>query len=521
VTAEPTCRQSRWGIIVRKSRWDFVETEVCRKEPRDDFASKIWRLLDPDPSAVFPSPSIQAADTFIPPPWRIDDVLEALRASQVSDPEQIAKWRKQLESQPPAGLSGTDLAVFYHDRGEAALNLGDAEARLENLRKSAEVIEGGEVQSKEFMGSVYRKLAWAELVSGNALSAIAAAEKSQSIVDYNWGAMSQLVQFNAWIGNIEEAERWLHRLEDTRPSRGSWRRWYRVNVARAHSALAEGEGRWPEYEASLLESIERLEDTGEEHKYPGFMPFLIADLADPLIPQGRAVEAEVRVREGLALALERQGRLSYPTANILRKLARTLIAQGRFEEAQVLIAEILKIFDELGLSQDGLFPARTRFMQIEIASAQDDWETVLAATDLLDRTLRENRLWYDRFIDGNAASMIALVKTGRPAEAVEPAKARFEKHQDLLGEKHYDTAEAGVVYAMVLAAMAAGKKLSSSSAPTCPTCSAARGKATARTAAVRSRNAISRSSWRAILPCYTTWRPRAAHPTASMPPARP
>ena len=43
----------------------------------------------------FPSPSIQAADTFIPPPRRIDDVLEALRASQVSDPEQIAEWRKQ------------------------------------------------------------------------------------------------------------------------------------------------------------------------------------------------------------------------------------------------------------------------------------------------------------------------------------------------------------------------------------------------------------------------------------------
>lgn len=395
--------------------------------------------------------AVLGEERFVPPPRRIDDVLQLLQEAKSKSSSGVQDLRERVAQSPPGDASQEDLTKFFKERANAAKELGLVVQQAEDLRRVDQLLEAQNKQTGRFANRVYRDLAWAELQVGNMRSAIAAAIQGVRAQE-NSPSLAQLSQFYAWSGDIEEAKKWLEKLKREAKLTGKWRHWNGFNIARAEATLAEVQGRWQEYQAYNREIIKRLLDTGEEEKQPFLLPFHIGDYVDSLLPQGRVVEAEAKAREALLLGIERQGWPAIGNVNLLRKLARTLIAQGRYQEAGQIIDEALAMIDDLGLPDGSVFSAFTNFLRINIASAQYDWDTVLAVNQRLEAALADNRVWYDQYMEGNPAQIIALIKRARMDEALKAAQARVDRYGTRLGDKHYDTAEARALLGMSLAA---------------------------------------------------------------------
>ncbi len=244
--------------------------------------------------SAFVTASVDAAlgeEGFVPPPRRIDDVLQLLQEARSKASPEIQKLRERVAQAPPADVSQEELTKFYKERANAAQQLGFAMQQAEDLRRVDQLLEARNQQTGRFANRAYKDLAWVELQVGNIRSAIAAAKQGYRAKENN-GSLSQLAQFYAWSGDIEEATKWLEKLKRDAKLSGKWRHWNGFQIARAEAALAETQGRWQEYEAFNREVIKRLLQNGEDEKWPGLLPYKIGDFVDSLLPQGRVEEAE-------------------------------------------------------------------------------------------------------------------------------------------------------------------------------------------------------------------------------------
>src|SRR5579863_2003491 len=75
----------------------------------------------PKQDAVAPGNALPAG--FVPPPRTIGDIA-AILDGEKPDPAVLAKLKADADNEPTKGLSQSDLAQFYHDRGLARAALG-------------------------------------------------------------------------------------------------------------------------------------------------------------------------------------------------------------------------------------------------------------------------------------------------------------------------------------------------------------------------------------------------------------
>ncbi|MBI4241942.1 MAG: CHAT domain-containing protein, partial [Candidatus Rokubacteria bacterium] len=178
--------------------------------------------------------------------------------------------------------------------------------------------------------------------------------------------------------------------------------------------------------------------------------YLTGRLAEVLVRQERLIEAEGEARSALLRALEKRGRYSPHTANILNTLTQVIFEQGRFAEAETLARAGIDIYQKIGASPDSLLLAVARTWLGASLVTQNRWREALAEYEAIRAGMRGDPEAYQQYLAGDFGWAVALLNTGNADRALELLRVALER-SERLGEKYASPAQIrgllGVAYA--------------------------------------------------------------------------
>jgi CHAT domain-containing protein/tetratricopeptide (TPR) repeat protein len=400
--------------------------------------------------------------SFTPPPKSIDDITAILDDHQLVDPKAVERARARATTEPAPGISGIDLAEFFWNRGLAARKIGDSRQYLADLREAERL-------SRDMDGDSRFDILWdlsnAELLSGRFADAIHHREQSLAFVPSNRrgsqiarGAV--LAVHYGRAGDLLAAEQLLKRSEALLAQAKSWRSWHEWNnlwtaqIARAKANLLDVKGQYANAEQHYRAAIVKFRKDFETHPEATYSAIHIelshAELAENLLRQDRLIEGEIEARKAVMESLSRVGRDSQDTALQLKTLVRVIGAQGRHAEAEQLARALTDIYRMTGAPRDSFQLALARAELAEALVNQERWTAANDVFESIKADLATDAVTFDQFFSREINWAVALVSSGRAADAEEVARLAWQHHQSSLGPKHYLTAEAHGVLAIAL-----------------------------------------------------------------------
>lgn len=420
-------------------------------------------------------PTAHAAPADIsskPPPRTIDDLTKLLDHYK-PDPAAGAKARAEADQPELQGGDTAALFAFYLQRGQAAANIGRVNQQVQDFRKASENVRGN---SKEEI-QAFRDLATAEVIGGNLLRAIQAAEDAVQRTDRSnkgqaLGAYQQLSQLYVLVGDFDKAEKALREAEATFTALKSSRNWsyyadnWTANLERARGELFRASGRMVEAEGSYRKGLRALETyiaaLRGGMQPPNYSPYdlvratrfrevLIRNVAQALMGQGKFIDAEVQLRQALRSALERVGRYSPDTGTTLMQLSNCLSEQGRFADATRLAEEAVRSFELAGATPESLFLANSRRALGSSYVSQGRYSDAVVVFEQMRTGLNGDVTLARKVGSGDLDWVLALLRTGKADSAEEMARNMLEKAQQkqVSGTR---LAELRAFHAMTLAA---------------------------------------------------------------------
>src|SRR2546426_4786818 len=163
------------------------------------------------------------------------------------------------------------------------------------------------------------------------------------------------------------------------------------------------------------------------------------------------LEGEKEARAALLNALARRGRYSVQAAGNVRMLAGVILEQGRYKEAETLARAAIEIYEKVGAGDDSLALAFSRSQLGNTLVGQGRWAEAVAVYDAARIALASSEA-YAAYVGNNLGYGVALLRTGRPDQAIKIFSAALERNQRLLGDKDRSTATARALKAMAEAA---------------------------------------------------------------------
>jgi CHAT domain-containing protein len=168
------------------------------------------------------------------------------------------------------------------------------------------------------------------------------------------------------------------------------------------------------------------------------------------LKQGRLTDAEVFAREALLDSLKDSGHYSFYTAALVSPLVQVLMHQGRFSEAERLSNAGTQIYVAIGTPQDSVWVRNLRLQIAGIRIAQERYAEALAEYDSIYQSFSNSSKAQALIAQGSLGWALALVKTGRPADALSVLNRLIPLTKQFLGDRHIDYAELMGVRAMAL-----------------------------------------------------------------------
>jgi CHAT domain-containing protein/Flp pilus assembly protein TadD len=387
--------------------------------------------------------------SLVAPPRRIDDILSAINESGQYDPARGEKFRAVIDKPRPQTDNDATLAGYYHNRGNAAIQIGRYNQALADLRLASEYsLRAGGPNHK-----LLTRLAYAEFVSGNFKHAIEVFEQSLSKKEWP-STYNGLVKLYTRVGDLESAERVAKRgigLCNQLQNQKGWGTWPTIHAANIRAYVLEAQGKFSEAEPYYRRVLQNWSPS-MKRQYPISPIVSKVYLTRNLKNQDRLVEAEMEARETLKEALGILGRDSEITASIIGELGEILLRQGRLEDAEKLMRAAFRTLKETNVPSDSYLMAEGRMRLGEILTAEQKFDDAMEQFDHAKAEMQHNRYLYKNYFARNPALMFSLMRTGRIEEAANQISAIHERNNKLLGEKHYLTAEAlaarGMIHAM-------------------------------------------------------------------------
>jgi CHAT domain-containing protein/tetratricopeptide (TPR) repeat protein len=387
--------------------------------------------------------------SFVPPPRTINDIMSLLDRERLADPEAAGRARGRAEQPPPASTSAVTLAAFYYERGLAAREVGRTSQEIGDLTRALDWAERGGASPRAEWDAIATELAWAEGYSGNFPRAEAILRRLIATTPaHRRGALIKVYNMAAFLhglaGDLEATEVATARLVALVDESRTWqnqRPGYRAQAADAEGRLAQLKGQYAQGEAFFREAIQWLARDPATSKST-YVDRLYSRIALVLVRQGRLLEAEKEARVALLGALTKQGRYSAHTARMLRELTYVIFEQGRNAEAEALARAAVEIYRQTGSPADSTALALARSQLGAALAAQGRWQEALAEYEAIKAGLAGDPQGYERYLRRNLDWALAILGTGRPAQALEMLQAAFESNRRLLGAAHPDAAEA-------------------------------------------------------------------------------
>ena len=416
------------------------------------------------------APVAEPTPAETPPPRSVSDVIKVLDQYK-PDPAAVEAARAVLAK--PIAESDNRRALFtqYYQRGQAARKLSDDSGAIAELRKAREYLPVGEWEAVLAMGD----LANAEFMSGNALSTIEIMKYRQTIIPRNLlGAQMshQAVSANyyAKLGDFEAAREALRNAQQifTQISRGQsfalYRHQWTLTIERCRAQLFMAEGKMTDAEASYRKALREQEadqEYREQRKRQGLSQItdedveairgrLYRELAQTLLRQGRANEAEINLRYALKISLERVGRYSGDAIFDLQTFAIILMEQGRFAEASLMAGEAVKSAEGSGIPQHALVAINARRALGAALVSNGKWPDALEVFETMRRNAEKEPELARKIARGDLDWAHALLKTNRGPVARTMLQNMLAQGTQLFGERDQRTALVRGFYAIAL-----------------------------------------------------------------------
>ncbi|MFA7268548.1 MAG: CHAT domain-containing tetratricopeptide repeat protein [Sterolibacterium sp.] len=415
--------------------------------------------------------SVAAAEEPQVPPRTIHDILAVLDSRPVNTGK-LAAAHEILETPPPPGLDGAELAEFHMKRARAANELGLVGPQISELRRVIELGGGREPYR------AWAELSGAEFNGGNFRNALAAKTKALEIVPRNQRGFilsmhAQLSDMYRRLGDFETARQHVRNAEGLLAIVKQGQNWTnyqynwqafvedalgRIDFSSGHYAEAEVRFRRAlDYrEKDVVQNLERLNrnlpTTPPQINVENHRDAAEAWLASALRAQGNLREAEVRARNLAYRCIEQRGPESLHTNIMLQQLVQVLMEKGRSAEALLLIDRILKNFDKLGVPQTSYMYVNYRRIKANALTAQKRWKEALAEFEAMQAALATDPQLVETLGAPSLGLIRVLIAVRQNDQAVIMGEKLVRQTRALMGPNAYDAAEAAGYYGAALAA---------------------------------------------------------------------
>lgn len=405
-----------------------------------------------------------AADAYTPPPRTADDIKALLAQHRASAPAR-SDARARLDAAPPATTDSHALARFYWERGRAAAELGLVQRQIAELRQAAEHARGFNTREVE-EDRILTELSVAEVQGGNYLSAIRVREQAiaasrRTNLGQRLANEAAMAQFYSRLGEREKARAALADAQGTLRELQSSRNWgwfshnWPTRPAEAQATLLEDEGKYAEAEAlrrKVLADRQRDIEVNKNRVQAGIANIsqqLVvrnrgraeSQLAHNLVKQQRLAEAEGLVRKQIYRALRKRGRYWPGTAYSLVTMSQILHEQGRAREAREFAEAALEIYPKLGVQPESLLTVRARRAHAGALTAEGRYAEAVAEMERMQQGLARDPVLLQKLGRGDLDWALALIKTGKTAQATPMLAEMLTRSEERLGAEHYEVAE--------------------------------------------------------------------------------
>ena len=313
--------------------------------------------------------------SLTPPPRRIDDILSVLDQSAQDDLTSGKKLREEINKPPPQTDSPATLAVYYHRRGDALVELGRHSQALADLRLAL-------AYSSQSVGpdhKLLRSLAVAEFVSGNFKHAIELFERSLSLKEQP-STYNMLVKLYTRVGDLESAEKFAKQgvsLCNRLRNQKGWGKWPVILAAYMKAMVLEAQGKFAAAEPYYRRVLRNCTPSMQKISYVVYRTYLTRNLKN----QDRLIEAEVEARYALKAAggLDRESELF---GTVVGELGEILLRQGRLRDAAKIMSAGVRIIQEAKVPIDSYLVAEGRMRLRIILESYLELLSKVQGTDL-------------------------------------------------------------------------------------------------------------------------------------------
>ena len=385
--------------------------------------------------------SMSSVSALVPPPRRIDDIITMLDQPGQFDPEITGKLKAQADAVPPKDANSD----FYHDRGEAARQLGRYKQALDDLREALRLSEGEGIRGKR-QTKIMRQLATVERSVGNFDRAVELLEEARGIADES-STYGRLVETYIQIGDMEKARETARQGEafcTQSPFRKQKRSdrfilWCDIETATMKAALLEAQANYEQAEEFIRQRLKLAQNVEDEKAGMSINGRL--GLANNLMKQERFTEAEIEARQALTESIGLDSRDSLLTARVIGEMADILRAQGRLPEAEKLALLSVHALEASGISSDSHIMASARMKLGSVFAARGNFPDAMKQFDVVMKGAEKNQYLYKKNFRGNPDFILSLLMTGRSEETSKILAGSYNNAVQRFGAKNYITAE--------------------------------------------------------------------------------
>jgi CHAT domain-containing protein len=376
--------------------------------------------------------------SFMAPSRHINDILEVLDQSGKYDDKTARLLTVKAAKIPPANADDKTMAAFYHERGEAARQLGHTKQAIDDLRTALSYAQKAGINNPALL----RHLGGAEKVSGNFRRAVDLFERALEIKD-DMGTYENLIDTYIKMGDLETAKRmniesinaYNEKRRKKNVDRNSLAR--DAHMSKINHLILEAEGKHSEAEKHIRRELELYHSQKDQN--PRSTVVSRITLASNLNHQDRLIEAEIEARQSISESLGLGGADSELAARAVLNLARILLNQNRINDVRKLSQTSIRIMEASGMPADSYAMCNVRMFLGNVLSQEEDFKGAMEQYDLAREGMTENRGLYEANFARNPNLMLTLLKMNRGDEAMSIISKVYEANRINYGEKNAQT----------------------------------------------------------------------------------